>query len=495
MNGQPRGRPSGSGGAGRSEGRGGRSAGRGRSALPPSARARHGDAPRTVAFHALRAVTEEDAYANLVLPGMIRRAGLPGRDAALTTELTYGTLRWRGLYDAVIQACVDRPLAEVDPPVLDLLRLGCHQLLATRIPPHAAVSESVALARSDIGSGPAGFVNAVLRRVAERDLDGWQDTLAAAAPDATAALAVRHSHPAWIIRALREALVMHDRPAAEVEALLAADNEPPKVSLVARPGLATIDELCAAGAEPGRWSPYAATLTTGAPGEVPAVAQRRARVQDEGSQLVALAVAQAPVAGPDEAWLDLCAGPGGKTALLAALAAERGAQVTAVEPIEHRADLVKSAVLEGEPVTVQVGDGRSVGREQPGAFDRVLVDAPCTGLGALRRRPESRWRRQPSDLATLGPLQRDLLDAAVAATRPGGVIGYATCSPHPAETVLAIEDALRRHPGLGLLDAPATIREVVGRDVPDLGDGSMAQLWPHLHGTDAMFLALLRVPD
>lgn len=465
---------------------------RAQSTLAPSARARQGDAPRTVAFWALRAVSQDDAYANLVLPPMIRRAGLDTRDAALATELTYGTLRWQGLYDAIIGECIDRELTAVDPPVLDALRLGSHQLLATRVPSHAAVSETVALARAQIGSGPAGFVNAVLRKVAARDLDGWREQLMDGAHDATSRLALSHSHPAWIVRALREALLMHGREVSELEALLEANNQAPRVSLVARPGLATPAEFIEAGAEPGRWSPHAATLPAGDPAGLAAVSERRARVQDEGSQLVALALATAGPVAADEQWLDLCAGPGGKTALLAALAADCGARVTAVEPVQHRADLVKAGLRAGEPVEVRVADGRSL--DEPGRYHRVLVDAPCTGLGALRRRPESRWRRQPTDLSALAPLQRELLDAAVAATRPGGVIAYATCSPHAAETVLVIEDAQRRH-NLTLLDAPATMRAVAEQSgLSGVGDGPMAQLWPHLHGTDAMFLALLRTP-
>ncbi len=478
-----------------------------RSRQAPSQRARSGDPARSVAFATLRAVAEEDAYANLVLPGLVRRARLDSRDAAFATELSYGTLRWRGLYDAIIVECAGRALDAIDPPVLDCLRLGVHQLVSMRVPPHAAVSATVALARSEIGSGPAGFVNAVLRRVGERDLAAWREQVCAGL-DATAALAIAESHPAWIVRALRESLVLHGRELSaqadgsdELRALLAADNVAPRVTLLARPGLADVSELVAAGAEAGRWSPYAAVLGGGDPAGVAAVAERRARVQDEGSQLVALALMSAPL-GPgmsdggreadssDSVWLDLCAGPGGKTALLAALARQRGARVVAVEPAPHRAQLVSSGLLADDPVEVRTRDGRTVGDDEPACYDRVLVDAPCTGLGALRRRPESRWRRQPSDLATLAPLQRDLLASGLRALRPGGVLAYVTCSPHPAETLLVVEDVQRRLPGVRLLDAPAALRAAAGKELPDLGDGPTAQLWPHLHGTDAMFLAL-----
>ncbi|MFP5336172.1 MAG: RsmB/NOP family class I SAM-dependent RNA methyltransferase [Actinomycetes bacterium] len=465
-----------------------------RSAQAPSQRSRRTDPARQAAFDVLRAVEADDAYANLVLPTVLRERRVRGRDAAFATELAYGALRGRGLYDAVLAHCVDRPLERLDAPVLDVLRLGAHQLLAMRVPTHAAVSESVALARSAVGAGAGGFVNAVLRRVAERDADAW---VAEVAPDAVADpvghLAVARSHPGWVVRALREALVSHGRPVGELDALLEADNDRPVVTLAARPGLATVDELVASGAAPGRWSPVAAVLPAGDPGAVAAVRDGRARVQDEGSQLAALALLAADVEGRDERWADLCAGPGGKAALMAAVAAQRGASLVAVEAAPHRARLVEQA-LAGTPGEVQVrtGDGAEVGTDEPGVYDRVLVDVPCTGLGALRRRPEARWRRQPSDLATLAPLQRRLLGSALDAVRPGGVVAYVTCTPHPAETVAVVDDVLRRRDDVERLDSPALVRAAAGRDVPDLGHGPSAQLWPHRHGTDAMFVAVLR---
>ncbi len=462
-----------------------------RSAQRPAQRARRADAAREAAFDTLRAVASEDAYANLVLPRLLRERRLAPRDAAFATELAYGALRMRGLYDAVLTACVDRPLADLDEGLLDALRLGVHQLLGMRVPAHAAVSETVALVRGRVGQGPGGLANAVLRRVSERDLDAWVGEVApAVSADLVGHLAVEHSHPVWVVRALREALAGRGvGPAAldgELAALLGADNSPPAVSLVARPGLAGVEELLAAGATPGRWAPGAASWSAGDPGGIAAVREGRAGVQDEGSQLVAEALAAAPVEGRDEQWLDLCAGPGGKAALLGALARERGAHVTAVEVAPHRAELVRSAVrVLGSAVDVRCADGREVGADQPGEFDRVLVDAPCTGLGALRRRPESRWRRTPADLTSLAPLQRDLLTSALDAARPGGLVAYTTCSPHVAETRLVVDDVLRRRDDVEVVDASAFV------PVPDVGSPTV-QLWPHRHGTDAMFLALLR---
>ncbi len=433
---------------------------------------RHRDPVRRAAFDVLQAVDDRDAYANLMLPSLLRERGITGRDAALATELTYGTLRGRGTYDAVLGMCSDRPVTKIDLPLLNVLRLGAHQILSTRIPPHAAVGTMVDLARSVSGPGQAKFANAVLRKVTARDLDAW---LAIVAPeDETGRLTVVHSHPRWIVNALRD-VVGRD----EIEALLAADNERPRVTLVARPGRSSVEEL---DGEPAAYSPYAVHLHEGDPAAIPAVAEGRAAVQDEASQLVALALSRVEIEGSDRRWLDLCAGPGGKAALLSALAGERGAHLLACDVQPHRARLVRSTA---GPI-VAVADGtRPAWR--PGAFDRVLADVPCSGLGALRRRPEARWRRGPEAIAQLGPLQRRLLASALEAVRPGGVVAYVTCSPHLAETRVVVEDVLRDREDVEVLDAPAHLE-----GVPDLGDGPYAQFWPHRHGTDAMFLALLR---
>ncbi|MGW7290372.1 RsmB/NOP family class I SAM-dependent RNA methyltransferase [Streptomyces sp. NPDC054847] len=456
------------------------------------------DPVRILAFEALRAVDERDAYANLVLPPLLKKArekdGFDGRDAALATELVYGTLRRQGTYDAIIAACIDRPLREVDPPVLDVLALGAHQLLGTRIPTHAAVSASVELARVVLGDGRAKFVNAVLRKISQHDMDAWLERVAPPYDeDAEDHLAVVHSHPRWIVSALWDSL---GGGRAGIEDLLEADNERPEVTLVARPGRSTTGELTDVLGEdsvlPGRWSPYAVRLAEGGePGAIEAVRDGRAGVQDEGSQLVAIALADAPLEGSDERWLDGCAGPGGKAALLGALAAARGASLLAAEKQPHRARLVERA-LAGNPGPYQVvaADGtRPPWRE--GVFDRVLVDVPCSGLGALRRRPEARWRRRPSDLEGFAPLQRELLREALKAVRVGGVVGYATCSPHLAETRVVVDDVLRGRGGPAVEAEWVDARPLMP-GVPALGDGPDVQLWPHLHGTDAMYLALLR---
>ncbi|MGB0100321.1 MAG: transcription antitermination factor NusB [Nocardioides sp.] len=440
------------------------------------------DPVRLAALEVLKAVRVDGAYTNLVLPSVLRQHQLSGRDAAFVTELVSGTIRRRGTYDAILAACIDRPLSKVEAKVLDALRLGTHQLLSMRVPAHAAISTTVDLVRARSSSGAGGFANAVLRKVTEQDLTEW---IGRVAPDPRVAptrfAAIAYSHPRWVVDELRSAV-----GADELFDLLAADNEPPRVTLAARPGRSTREELPG---EPTPYSPFGVILPGGDPGEVPAVADGRAGVQDEGSQLVAVALAAAPVEGRDEHWLDLCAGPGGKAALLAALAAQRGARVVASERQEHRAGLVRRALSGADGVAGIVTADGAAPPYRHSSFDRVLVDAPCTGLGALRRRPEARWRRRADDLLALVLLQRRLVSAALDLVRPGGVVLYATCSPVISETRGVIGSVLDNRRDARLEDAAPLLP-----DIPDCRgpvEGTL-QLWPHRHGTDAMFMALLR---
>jgi len=421
-----------------------------------------------------------------VLPGLLRARRITGRDAALATELAYGTSRAQGLLDEILAACTERPLSTVDGPVLDALRLGAYQLLRTRIPAHAAVGATVDLVRGEAGSPIAGFVNAVLRKVSDLDEQAWFDRLAPdRATDPISHLAFVTAHPRWIAQAFATAL---GDTGDDLATALAADDERPAVHLAARPGEITATKLAEmTGGEVAPYSPYGVHLEPGAgdPGDLDPVRQRLAAVQDEGSQLCAVALTEAPLGGPDSRWLDLCAGPGGKAVLLGALAGLRGAEVDAVEKAPHRAKLVRTAT-EGLPVAVHIADGRDPGLSA--GYDRVLVDAPCTGLGALRRRPEARWRRAPGDVAALSRLQRELMLSALALVRPGGVVAYVVCSPHLAETTGLVADVLRR------TDAEVLDAREYFSGMPSLGVGPYVQLWPHRHGTDAMFCALLRRP-
>jgi 16S rRNA (cytosine967-C5)-methyltransferase len=472
-------------GTGRGTGRGGGNRGTGRPAGPRTVQARPEsrrvrpvlDGARLTAYDVLDGVSSRAAYANLLLPQLLRERRLEPRDAGFATQLAYGTLRATGTLDAVLTGLVSRPLAELDPRVLDLLRLGAYQLVDLRVPSHAAVDTTVALTRAIVGTGASGLVNAVLRKVAAGgSREEWITALGVTGDER---LALLTDHPLWIVQAWREALGAD----AELEAALLADDAAPEVHLVARH--TDRDALAEeSGGDPGPWSPYAVRLHGGDPGKLTAVKDGTAAVQDEGSQLAALALSRAPLEGTDTRWLDLCAGPGGKAALLAAVR-PAGVHLTAADRSEHRVELVRSALGQEPDVELLVADGRE-GPWEPGSFDRVLLDAPCTGLGALRRRPEVRWRRTAEDVAPLAELQRELLDAALAAVRPGGVVAYVTCSPHTAETVDVVATVAGRD-DVELLPVAGLFPEV-----PDAARGDALQLWPHRHGTDAMFVQLLR---
>ncbi len=437
-----------------------------------SRKGRRYDPARSAAFKVMRAVTGNGAYANLELAR--RRASLDPQDAAFTTELVSGTCRALGSYDRVLVAASGRELRTLQPAVVDVLRLGTHQLLGMRVPAHAAISTTVDLAALEVGERLVGLVNAIMHKVAAHDWLGWLEILGAK-EDNLGRIALANHHPRWIAEAFLDVL-----PLPELIDTFAANNVPAKPTLVVRPGLAEVIEL---GGEPARYSPFGA-YADGDPALVAAVREGRAGVQDEGSQLVALALAR--VEAPRGNWLDLCAGPGGKTAILAGLAAEQGDRLVAAERHPHRAELVAANIRaypeDIRPVVIAADSTRPPWAA--GSFSRVLADVPCTGLGALRRRPESRWRHQSGDVADLNLLQRQLIDSAIESVQPGGVVAYVTCSPHAAETVEIVAGVADR---VEVLRAADYLPEV-----PEAASGEFVQLWPHRHGTDAMFLAMLR---
>ncbi|WP_018295582.1 transcription antitermination factor NusB [Corynebacterium lubricantis] len=435
------------------------------------------DAPRLAAFDVLRRVAEDGAYANLTLPKMLRDRKIKDRDAAFATEITYGTLRTLGVLDAVIAKASSRPLDQIAPEVLDALRLGTYQVLYTRVEPHAAVDTSVRLVEESGNEQAKGFANGILRTITRKPAQKWIEELTPQGE--LAAVAFRTAHPEWIARSFSRAVGL-----GELEEALEADSQRPVVHLVARPGEMSAEELAlVTGGEEGQYSPYAVYLPEGDPGQLEPVRDGLAAVQDEGSQLIARAVTEVEVDDDQGRWLDLCAGPGGKAALMGALARIDGASVDAIEVSEHRAELIRKTVA-GLPVKVHLADGRNPGLE-PG-FDRVLVDAPCSGLGALRRRPEARWKKTEDDIAELNVLQQELLESAVNLVKPGGVVVYSTCSPDLRETRGIVDKVLKE----GHVEELNAHDYVEGMD--NVGDNLSVQMWPHRHGTDAMFFAVLR---
>ena len=506
--------------------------------------------PRAVALSSLRQIRLHDQYANLILPARLAGAGLSSRDARLVTTLVYGSLRWQGFCDAVIDTARGNSRghskahsqahsedcspahshahSRIDANVRDILRLGVYQLLFLKTPAYAAVSTSCALAAADRSTKHAvGFVNALLRTVSRRSRHEWESLITSRIDKQhpLERLSVRTSHPLWIVHELRAS-----RQASGYESdvddhvllrLLEADNTDPVVTLCARPGLASRDDIISrlrsrggdVHVEKGRFSPFATRISGVDPSGIDGVKNGTVGVEDEGSQLAALALANAPLDTPLDVspnasdtpaasthrWLDLCAGPGGKTALLGAFAAQRDAHLVANEPQEQRARLVESNVRALPDDTVEKVtrfDGRDYATDRvagtSSAFDRVLVDAPCSGLGALRRRPEARWHKSQSSLADLSQLQQQLLTAGLNATRHGGVCAYVTCSPVLEETRHVVEAVCAGRKDVAVLDTAAILRSALKNTPIALPQHGPVQLFSDLHDTDMMFICLLR---
>ena len=434
------------------------------------------DPVRLLVFDVLTEVNRRDGDSNLLLPKALDDSSFDQRDKAFATELLYGTLRMQGRHDYILAQVSDRPWKDVDSGIVDVTRLGLQQIFEMRVPIHAAVSQTVELARKVLGESKASFVNALLRKVSTKSLDEWLVPVRAIGDDVSR-LSILYSHPEWIVSAYFDLL----RDFNEVEELLRVNNVPTKPTFVTWPGRSAIAEFEEQGAIPTQYSSYGFTADA-TPGSLEAIRHRRAGVQDEGSQLVASVFARA--AWDRNSWLDLCAGPGGKAALLSSIAKEEGHLFTANEISSARADLVKRVVVGAR---VLVGDAREISQNGE-TFDAVIADVPCTGLGALRRRPEVRWRRSVSDLRSLIQLQSEISDAAISVLNIGGVFGYATCSPHLAETSIAVADMLKRHPSLEQIDVtPYLPINLEGA----IRDSAMA-LWTQRHNTDSMFLALFR---
>lgn len=433
------------------------------------------EASRLLAFDLLTEVNRNEGYSNLLLPQALNSSKLDERDKSLVTELLYGTIRMQGKHDWVLSQISDRPWSEVDPGIVDVCRMGVHQIHEMRVPDHAAVASTVEVARKRLGESKASFVNAMLRNVTRKSREEWFLPLDAIT-DHVERFSIQYSHPQWIVSAYFDLLKSWD----EVESALAINNEPATPTLVSWPGLSTVSDLIDIGAEPTTYSPYGAHWK-GNPGALDLIKSRKIGVQDEGSQLVALVFA---AAAGGESWLDMCAGPGGKAALLSNIARQRNITFTANEVSAVRADLVRQ-VVNGDRVLV--GDGREIG-DQEEKFDAILIDAPCTGLGALRRRPEVRWRRTLQDLRELTQLQRELIESAVRALKVGGVLGYATCSPHLAETSIQVSDLKKKHLTMEQLDISPYLPTNLENSERDMA----MSLWTHRSDTDAMYLALFK---
>ena len=421
---------------------------------------------RLLAFEALIEVEESGAYSNLLLPKLLSKSDLPKVDRAFAAELVYGSLRLKARHDLYISKASTRSLEDIDTKVLIALRLGVHQLKEMRVPSHAAINETVELAKRVAGKSTGGFVNALLRKIDDFSMEDL-----ALPTDMQARLAAEYSHPEWIVSSYFDSL----KNQVEVERLLRANNLPARPTLIAWPGRSTQNELVEAGANVIEGSVVAASYD-GDPGDIDAIRERRAGVQDLGSQIVVEKFLR--TYQPGLRWLDLCAGPGGKAAYLSSYINLHEGEFVANEVSSERARLVAQVVEKSEVIN---HDGRNLPSEI-GSFDRILIDAPCTGIGALRRRPEVRWRRTLQDLKNLTTLQSELMDAAALHLKSEGVLAYVTCSSHQAETKFQIRSFLKRN---------AEFTRVPIEDSRSDEDGEL-QLWPHRDNCDAMFLSMLQ---
>ena len=432
-----------------------------------------GFAARALALDILQDVEEKSLYANLATPDYLTRSDLVTRDRAFVTELVYGTLRRRIFYDAIIESASSRPVNHIDLKVLHILRITAHQLLTLNTPAHAAVDSAVRLAiRKGVGSA-SGFVNAISRRISERKIDSWIEVLSRGRKELEL-LSVTYSHPEWIVAAYLQRLGNIDEVRAELE----ANNINPSINAVIYPG-ATWSDSSVEQSKSAHWSADC-RIFAGNPEEIPEIRNLTAGIQDEGSYLIAQAFASIPTSsrGP---WVDLCAGPGGKAAVISRIAQTSGYEFLAIDRSEHRAKLVTRVT---KKVVVADGSKPPLPSQSVG---KILVDAPCSGLGALRRRPDARYRKSPQDIEALVTVQRALLAASIQLLEVGGILGYVTCSPIFAETRANTDWMLANFSQMELVDA----RQYFPVEM-NLDESHDVQLWPSKHGTDAMYLALFR---
>jgi 16S rRNA (cytosine967-C5)-methyltransferase len=439
---------------------------------------------RSLALEILQRVEKTDAYANLLLDAWLRKRRLAAADRALATELTYGVLRWQGKLDYLLGRVLDRPILVLDPPVRHILRLGTYQLCCLdRIPDFAAVDEAVELTRWAGVARSAGYVNAVLRAIVR----GREEPPPVPARDPHDYWSSLGSHPRWLVERWIARL-----GAEEAGRLMAANNEAPPLGVVVNQLKAGIQEargvLPDAGVEvqPGRFVAGAFSLRgAGAPEALQGFREGWLIPMDEAGALPVLALRL----GEGLRALDACAGGGSKSALMAGAVGWKG-EIVALDQSPRAIRRLEAARrrLGLEMVKPQLQDARAAGAMWPRGFARVLLDAPCTGLGTIRRRPEIKWRRRAEDLPRAARLQAELLEGVAAAVAEDGLLVYSTCSLEPEETDGVVEEFLRTHPEFRREDPAAAVAsraDLVGAD-------GFLRAWPHRHGTDGFFVACLR---
>ncbi len=439
---------------------------------------------RDIAYDITRRVNEEGSYLGLLLRYGMDRGTLDARDRGMVTELVYGLQRHRARLDFIIEAFSRRSLEDIDPAVLDILRLGMYQLSEMRLPRHAAVNETVSLAKKRIGRGAASFVNAVMRSacdgLAYLDLPGREDIYPY--------LEKVYSYPRWLAEYLVGQLGRE-----EAEELCSAQNEVPRLTLRANTtrtdAPALLDEIECCGGE-GRFSAYVEAALTAVRLDYSCLLDLLERgmcvVQDESSMLTAGAVGPAP----GEVVVDACAAPGGKATRLATLGGP-ACHVVAVDSNTKRLEALGKTVkrLGLHNVEIKRGDSSRLSEYLDGHADRVLVDAPCSGLGTLQRNPELKWRRSPGDLRELASLQLSILRGCAEVVREGGVLVYAVCTYSREESEGVIGAFLEGRNDFHLEDLKPCLPGPLADAVTMKG---YAQLWPHRHRMEGMFIARMQ---
>lgn len=433
--------------------------------------------PRLVALRVLERVEHDGAFANLALDAACSDAGLEPRDAALATELTYGLLRRRNALDRALAPFIRSGWQSLEPEVKNVLRLGAYQLLHTRIPPHAAVAETVAVAKRAGLFRVAGLVNAVLRRLAAQGAPPPLDPRA----NPLEWLEVEGSLPTWLAERLL-AILGPDEAVAFVEAI----HQPARASLranVRRNGRQALrqrleEEIPEATIEPSAWAPQGLLVDRG--GSLPRLPSFREglfSLQDEAAQLVVHLAGD--VAGLRA--LDCCAAPGGKSCHLAELGAKE------IVSMDRNARKVRRIQEEAERLgleAIEAVEGDATVAMPRGKYDLVLVDAPCSALGTLRRHPEIRYRVEPEDVERMAATQAKILDQAATAVRRDGILVYAVCTFLPEEGEQQVAAFLERHPRF----EPAPLDAAP----PWAEEGWKLRTWPHRDAMDAFFAARLR---
>lgn len=439
------------------------------------------DKARAFALKVIHEVYAKDAYANVVLAQQLRKDGLSDVDRRFATELVYGTVKAGGTLDWIIKKYVTRPLKKMDPMVLDILRLGVYQLkYMDKVPDSAACNESVELAKKFTNAGAAKFVNGVLRTMVREPEKG---AFPSGKGTATAELALKEQHPEWLVRRW-----IKEFGYDEAVKLCQFNNSQPSICLRTNTLMTSRSELLltlmsyGVEAHASSLTPEGVILDShGSLDSLAPLQEGYCQVQDESSMLVAHVVDPQP----DDFILDVCSAPGGKTTHIAAMMGDKG-RITAFDIYDHKLQRVRENAqrLGITCIETKEMDAREVWQEYPQQADRVLVDAPCSGLGVLRRKPDSRWRKTPELLKELPKLQLEILRSAAAAVKKGGILVYSTCTIAKEENGDVVREFLQGTDSFELINA--------GERLPIPRMDEMVQLYPQRDGTDGFFIACMK---